>query len=109
MRSPAWTALFRPGKRYGQWAILDHFADTNKAIWSQREGHIDPSTDEGYEKCMAAGGRAGAEWRILKQRTADGKMEKAMEGFLPHSNCAVRLRHHRQKADRDHRQRQSRD
>jgi DNA invertase Pin-like site-specific DNA recombinase len=78
--------LFRPGKRYGQWAILDHFVDASKAIWSHREGHIDPSTDEGYEKCMAAGGRAGAEWRILKQRTIDGKMEKAMDGFLPHGN-----------------------
>jgi DNA invertase Pin-like site-specific DNA recombinase len=79
--------LFRPGKRWAQWAILDYFADENKSIWSQREGFIDPNTEEGYEKCLAAGGRAGAEWRILKQRTHDGKVEKAMEGFLPHGNA----------------------
>ena len=79
--------LFRPGKRWSQWAILDYFADANKVIYSHREGLIDPNTDEGYEKCLSAGGRAGAEWRILKQRTADGKMEKAQEGYLPYGNA----------------------
>lgn len=78
--------LFRPGKRYGQFAILDRFVDENKRIWSTREGEIDPSTDEGYDKCLAAGGRAGAEWRELRRRTNDGKRETAQKGFLPHGN-----------------------
>ena len=50
--------LFRPGKRYGQFAILDRFVDEGKKIWSAREGEIDPATDEGYDKCISAGGRA---------------------------------------------------
>jgi DNA invertase Pin-like site-specific DNA recombinase len=84
---PALDRLFRPAKRWAQWGILDFFCDTNKCIWSLREGMIDPNTEEGREKCLAAGGRAGAEWLILKQRTADGKWEKAQEGFLPHGNA----------------------
>jgi DNA invertase Pin-like site-specific DNA recombinase len=78
--------LFRPGKRYGQFAILDRFVDEGKCIWSAREGLIDPSTDEGYDKCLSAGGRAGAEWRELRRRTCDGKRETAEAGFLPHGN-----------------------
>lgn len=50
--------LFRPGKRYGQFAILDRFCDEGKAIWSARKGFIDPDTDEGYDKCISAGARA---------------------------------------------------
>jgi hypothetical protein len=72
--------LFRPGKRYGQFAILDRFVDEGKAIWSAREGFIDPSTDEGYDKCISAGGRAGAEWRELRRRTLGGKEALRREG-----------------------------
>jgi Recombinase/Resolvase, N terminal domain len=68
--------LFRPGKRYGQFAILDRFVDEGKVIWSFREGEIDPATDEGYDKCISAGGRAGAEWRDLRRRTLGGRREK---------------------------------
>lgn len=84
---PALDRLFRPAKRWAQWGILDFFCDTHKCIWSLREGFIDPTTPEGRDKCLAAGGRAGAEWQILKDRTNDGKMEKAKEGFLPHGNA----------------------
>ena len=84
---PALDRLFRPAKRWAQWGILDYFVDAKKSIWSLREGFIDPTTEEGREKCLAAGGRAGAEWLILKQRTNDGKLEKAKEGFLPHGNA----------------------
>src|SRR5262249_55781634 len=68
--------LFRPGKRYGQFAILDRFVDEGKAMWTIREGEIDPATDEGYDKCIQAGGRAGAEWRDLRTRTMAGRREK---------------------------------
>jgi DNA invertase Pin-like site-specific DNA recombinase len=72
--------LFRPGKHYGQFAILDRFVDEGKVIWSLREGFIDPSTDEGYDKCISAGGRAGAEWRELRRRTMGGKERLRQEG-----------------------------
>jgi DNA invertase Pin-like site-specific DNA recombinase len=72
--------LFRPGKRYGQFAILDRFVDEGKAIWSAREGFVDPATDEGYDKCMSAGTRAGAEWRELRRRTLGGKEALRREG-----------------------------
>jgi DNA invertase Pin-like site-specific DNA recombinase len=74
--------LFRPGKRYGQFAILDRFVDEGKIIWSLREGEIDPATDEGYDKCISAGGRAGAEWRELRRRTRDGRRETLEKGKL---------------------------
>jgi DNA invertase Pin-like site-specific DNA recombinase len=74
--------LFRPGKRYGQFAILDRFVDEGKVIWSLREGEIDPATDEGYDKCISAGGRAGAEWRELRRRTRDGRRETLEKGKL---------------------------
>ena len=51
-------------------------------IYSQREGLIDPKTDEGYDKCIQAGGRAGAEWRTLRQRSMDGKAEKLEQGRI---------------------------
>jgi DNA invertase Pin-like site-specific DNA recombinase len=71
--------LFRPG-RYGHFAILDHFCDEGKAIWSTREGFIDPASDEGYDKCISAGGRAGAELRELRRRTLGGKETLRREG-----------------------------
>ena len=74
--------LFRPGKRYGQFAILDPFVDQGKMMWSWREGEIDPATDEGYDKCISAGGRAGAEWRELRRRTRDGRRETLEKGKL---------------------------
>ena len=76
--------LFRPGKRYGQFAILDRFVDERKRIWSMREGLIDPATDEGYDKCISAGGRAGAEWRELIRRTHDGRIEHLRAGKMDH-------------------------
>lgn len=80
--------LFRPGKRYGQFAILDRFVDQGKRIWSMREGLIDPGTDEGYDKCISAGGRAGAEWRELIRRTHDGRIEHLKAGKLDHGHAA---------------------
>src|SRR6516225_2437426 len=79
--------LFRP-KRYGQFAILDRFVDEGKMIWSLREGEIDPASDEGYDKCIQAGGRAGAEWRDLRRRTMDGRREARESGHLDHG-CAA--------------------
>jgi DNA invertase Pin-like site-specific DNA recombinase len=71
--------LFRP-KRYAQFAILDHFADTGKMIWSAREGVVDPASDSGFDVGVGAGARAGAEWRELRRRTMQGKEELRREG-----------------------------
>lgn len=73
--------LFRP-KRYGHFAILDTFVDTGKVIWSAKEGFVDPSTDEGFDLCVYAGGKAGAEWRELIRRSRDGKMDNAKTGGI---------------------------
>jgi DNA invertase Pin-like site-specific DNA recombinase len=81
--------LFRPGKRYGQFSILDRFVDEAKTIWSVREGFIDPSTDEGYDKCISAGGRAGAEWRELRRRTLDGKEALRAVGGNPNGTLVL--------------------
>ena len=85
--------LFRPGKRYGQFAILDRFVDQRKRIWSMREGLIDPATDEGYDKCISAGGRAGAEWRELIRRTHDGRIEHLRAGKLDHGSTPYGYRY----------------
>jgi site-specific DNA recombinase len=72
--------LFRPDC-YGDFAILDHFRKNRKLIFSASEGVIDPSTPEGFQKCMMSSLQAGMEWRILRQRTMEGKEEKRQLGF----------------------------
>jgi len=74
--------LFRPGKRYKPWIMLDDFVETGKAMWVVREGYVDPADDEGYEKCSAAFSHAGSEWRKIRQRSMDGKAEKFAEGRI---------------------------
>jgi hypothetical protein len=56
--------------------------DEGKVIWFWREGEIDPTTDEGYDKCISADGRAGVEWRGLRRRTLDGRRETLEMGKL---------------------------
>ena len=73
--------LFRP-KRYTDFGILQPFQDWGKCIWSVREGMIDPRTSEGYDKCMTAGTRAGAEWRDLRDRTTGGRHQKLEAGLV---------------------------
>jgi DNA invertase Pin-like site-specific DNA recombinase len=67
--------VFRP-KRGGDCAILDAFQDARKALWTVRDGYIEPWTDEGWERAMAAAVRAGSEWREIRRRSMDGKEEK---------------------------------
>ena len=76
--------LFRPGRHYGQWKILDYFVDAKKCIWTAREGYIDPSTEQGYDICMSAGTRAGAEWRRIRQSSMDQRRDLAELGIIPH-------------------------
>jgi DNA invertase Pin-like site-specific DNA recombinase len=75
--------LFRP-KEYRHFSILDRFTKEGKKIWSAREGEVDPASDEGYDKCITAGGRAGAEWRDLRRRSAGGRRRKLEAGKLDH-------------------------
>jgi DNA invertase Pin-like site-specific DNA recombinase len=71
--------IFRP-KRFGDFGILNGFQDAHKAIWSQKEGYIEPWTDDGFNRLMAAGSQAGAEWREIRRRTIDGKNALRAEG-----------------------------
>jgi DNA invertase Pin-like site-specific DNA recombinase len=77
--------LFRPGKRFGQYAMLDSFIDANKKMWTVREGEVDPATSEGAAKCTQAFGAAGAEWRNKLQESTDGR-RVALEAGRP-INC----------------------
>lgn len=74
--------LLRPAKSYAQMGLLDAFVEHGKVIYSVREGFIDPGTDEGYDKCMMACGRAGAEWREIRRRCVDGRRAALSKGFL---------------------------
>ena len=78
--------LFRPAKDYRQWGILQPFVEHHKLIWSTREGEVNPEDDNGYDKCMAAGTRAGAEWREIRRRSNDQRRELAEAGIMPHGN-----------------------
>lgn len=73
--------LFRPGYDYRQFGILQPFVDQQKLIWSVREGEIDPRSDEGYEKCVSAAGRAGSELREMRRRSVGGKLIKLERGI----------------------------
>jgi DNA invertase Pin-like site-specific DNA recombinase len=66
--------LLRP-KRFQTFGVFDRFVDLKKVIWSQAEGFVDPSADEGFDLCASAASRAGSEWRRLIQRVRDGKEE----------------------------------
>ena len=72
--------LFRPGRQYKAWGILDAFVEARKPIWSAREGLIEAWTDEGYDKLMASGTRAGAEWREIRRRSMAEKLRLARQG-----------------------------
>jgi DNA invertase Pin-like site-specific DNA recombinase len=69
--------------RYSDTGIFEPLSDAGKLIWSMREGEVDPSTDEGFDTCMTAALKSGAEWRELRRRTMDGKEEKRREKKHP--------------------------
>jgi DNA invertase Pin-like site-specific DNA recombinase len=69
--------------RYSDTGIFEPLSDARKLIWSVREGEVDPSTDEGFDTCMTAAIKSGAEWRELRRRTMDGKEEKRREKKHP--------------------------
>jgi DNA invertase Pin-like site-specific DNA recombinase len=80
--------LFRP-KRGGDFSIINGFQDARRALWTVRDGHIEPWTDEGWERFMAAGTRAGAEWREIRRRSMDGKAAKRAEGRHVNGNQSL--------------------
>jgi DNA invertase Pin-like site-specific DNA recombinase len=71
--------LFRP-IRGAHYAILDGFQDARKALWTVRDGYLELWTDEGWERAMTAGTRAGSELREITRRCRDGKAAKRAEG-----------------------------
>jgi site-specific DNA recombinase len=64
--------LFRLN-RFSDFAILDHFKDTGKMIWSAKEGALDLRTDAGLIISLMSGAQSGLEWRELRRRTTQGK------------------------------------
>jgi DNA invertase Pin-like site-specific DNA recombinase len=71
--------LFRP-RRGSDFAILNPFQDERKPLWTVRDGLLELWTDEGWERAMNAGTRAGSELREIRRRCMDGKAEKRAEG-----------------------------
>ena len=64
--------LFRP-KDYRALDVLQFFAEHQKVIVSTKEGLVEPWTDRGWDICMTAAQKAGAELRELKRRTSGGR------------------------------------
>src|SRR5215469_14869027 len=54
--------VVRP-KRGSDFAILNAFQDARKSLLTVRDGAIEPWTDEGWDRAMAAATRAGSELR----------------------------------------------
>lgn len=71
--------LFRPDF-YSDFAILDHFRDNKKLIFSSKEGPLDPATDAGFMMSLMSGAQAGMEWRELRRRSLQGKEVKRRQG-----------------------------
>jgi hypothetical protein len=63
--------LFRP-KDFQSLQMFQFFAENRKVIISTKEGLVEPWTDRGWDICMNAAQKAGAEWRELKRRTSGG-------------------------------------
>jgi hypothetical protein len=71
--------LTRPKDFHG-YGIFERFVEVRKCIWSRREGHIEPWTPEGHDKCINAGQRARAELEEIRRRTMDEKLVLAKLG-----------------------------
>jgi len=64
--------LFRP-KDFQSLQMFQFFVENRKVIISTKEGLVEPWTDRGWDICMTAAQKAGAEWRDLKRRTSGGR------------------------------------
>jgi DNA invertase Pin-like site-specific DNA recombinase len=67
--------LFRP-KDFKSMELLQFFFDNKKVIVSTKEGIVEPWTDQGWDICMNAAQKAGAELRELKRRTKGGRKRR---------------------------------
>jgi DNA invertase Pin-like site-specific DNA recombinase len=77
--------VFRP--RDYNLEILKFFDENRKVIVSTKEGIVEPWTDRGWDICMGAAQKAGAELRELKRRTKGGR-RKAHAENKPMNTCA---------------------
>ena len=73
--------LFRP-KDYESLKMFDFFARNGKLIVSTKEGVVDPASDKGWDICIGAAQRAGAELRELKRRTNGGRKKSHARGLM---------------------------
>ena len=79
----AFDRLFRHGK-FGDYAILDAFADTGSAIYSA-EGRLDPAQESDGLLSVLHGELAGMERRRIRARTMKAKEVRRRAGFYPES------------------------
>jgi site-specific DNA recombinase len=80
--------IFRP-KKGSHFGILDGLQEAHRTLWTVRDGVMDLSTDEGWERAMTAGVRAGSELREIRRRCMDGKAEKRAEGRHVNGNQSL--------------------
>jgi Resolvase, N terminal domain/Recombinase zinc beta ribbon domain len=76
--------------RYDDTRCFQPLADARKLIWSKVEGEVAPWTPEGFNVCMTAALKSGAEWRTLRDRTMDGKEALRLEGKHVDGPCLPR-------------------
>ena len=65
--------IFRPKDFEQIGNVLQFFHAQRKIIVSTVEGFVEPWTQNGFNTCLQAAQKAGAEWRELKRRTAGGR------------------------------------
>jgi hypothetical protein len=80
--------LFRM-ERFADGAILDHFVDTGKMIWSAKEGALDLRTDAGTIIALMSGAQGALEWRELRRRTTQGKELLRTRGGNPNGSLVL--------------------
>lgn len=65
---------------YTDTGIFQPLKVARKFIWSKAEGEVAPWTPAGFNVCMTAALKSGAEWRTLRDRCMDGKETMRLEG-----------------------------
>jgi DNA invertase Pin-like site-specific DNA recombinase len=76
--------IFRP-QTFGDFAILDHFQQNKKLIWTAQDC-IDPNTNAGWWTLLAMGGAAGQELQWFRKRALDAKERDRKKGWNPNGS-----------------------